>query len=224
VRGHQELGAICALFGWCLVAWSTPTTAAPTLGQPATWRPHDLIVSLRNLPRAYSCDDLWYKFRDILLALGARPDIKILVYQCGREAGELARSPDVHLQFSTPEVLTGAQVRWAQIRAAPETVHLAPGQPASLRGSDCELMRQIKDELLPEVTERVVKVDFACSAPRQSRPPFNITVQTETSVATNPRVSARVSALAERPVLGFRQEQGTHNDRAKRHDHGIPEA
>jgi len=167
--------------------------AAP-LGRPAAWRHHDLIVSLRDLPQRYSCDDLWYKFRDILLALGTRPDIKILVYQCGPQARELARSPQVHLQFSTPEILTGAQARWAEIRAAPETIHLGPGQPASLRDSDCELMRQIKDELLPEMTDRIVSVDLACTARRRS--PFNVTVQAETPVATNPRVAARDSAFS----------------------------
>ena len=201
--------SICVLFGSLAAALSTQTAATTKLGHPAAWRPHDMIVSLSDLPKRYSCDDLWYKFRDILLALGARRDIKILVYQCGPRAGELARSPEVHLRFSTPEILTGTQARWAEIRAAPATIHLSPGQPASLQDSDCELMRQIKDELLPEVAEHIVGVEFACGAPRSSRSPFDITVQTEAPVATNPRVAARAGALlSERIGLWFPAETG----------------
>ncbi|HEY4210774.1 MAG TPA: hypothetical protein VGM84_04805 [Steroidobacteraceae bacterium] len=42
--------------------------------QPATRFGHDLIVRLEHLPKRYSCDDLWYRFRDVLRALGARAD------------------------------------------------------------------------------------------------------------------------------------------------------
>jgi hypothetical protein len=148
------------------------------------------MVSLLNLPRVYSCDDLWFKFRDVLLALGARQDIKILVYRCGRTAGALGHSPAVHLQFSRPELLKGPQSRWAEIEAASETISLSPGQPASLRDSDCELMRQIKDGLLPELTERLISFDFACARPRPSHWPFNVTVEALTPVDGNRRVAA----------------------------------
>ena len=68
--------------------------------QPAEWLQHDLIVSLHNLPRTYSCNDLWYKFRDVLLAIGARADYKILPYDCG------SRSPQVQLNFMLPQALS----------------------------------------------------------------------------------------------------------------------
>lgn len=172
--------------------------AAQQVGQPAVWRPHDLIVSLQDLPKLYSCGDLWYKFRDVLLALGARPDAKILVYQCGKAAGTLTRSPNVHLQFSTPELVKGAQVRWAEIEAASETVTLSPGRPASLGDSDCQLMQQIKDRLLPELTERVISFDLACADLRSRHSLFNITVQALTPVDTNRRVATTDAAPTSR--------------------------
>jgi hypothetical protein len=53
------------------------------------------LVDLHDLPQRYSCDDLWYKFRDVLLAMGGRPDIKILVYRCERGLPDgQARSPE----------------------------------------------------------------------------------------------------------------------------------
>ena len=179
----------------CLAVWSGRTAAAPQVGQPAVWRPHDLIVALHDLPTQYSSDDLWYKFRDILLALGARADTKILAYRCADRVDAAARSPSVHLQFSTPELVKGAQARWAEIDAAPETISLSPGKPASLHDSDCELMRQIKDGLLPELAERIVSFDLDCAAPRPSRWAFNVTVQALTPVHTNARVAARAGDL-----------------------------
>src|ERR1700719_1536202 len=90
----------------CVV--SIPATLASAAGEPssgstgqaALWTAHDLIVNFRHLPKIYSCDALWYKFRDVLRALGARPDLSIVTFQCGRELGSLALSPQVHLYFA----------------------------------------------------------------------------------------------------------------------------
>ncbi len=195
---HRHLILFAAFAVCTIMPWSTPSTAAPQKGQAATWRPHDMIVSLHHLPQRYSCDDLWYKFRDVLLALGARPDMKILVYQCGASAGALGYSPRVHLQFSTPELLDRDEAKWAQMQATTRSVRLTSGQPPSLRDSDCELMRQIKDGLLPEVTQRIVSFDLACAAPRSSRWPFSVTVQAITPVKTASRVAAEVGASSNR--------------------------
>ena len=184
-----------ALLASCVVFLTASAKAAPQVGHPAIWRPHDLIVNLHELPTRYTCDDLWYKFRDVLLALGARSDMRILVYRCADPGGAPAFSPSVHLQFFTPAIVKGDQARWAQIDAVSETISLSPGRPASLRDSDCELMRQMKDGLLPALTQRVLSVDLACASPRPSRWPFNITVQALTPVNANSHVAARVDAF-----------------------------
>lgn len=186
------LTSSCALVAAAFLAiWSAPTLATQPAAQPAALRHRDLIIALHNLPNLYSCDDLWYKFRDVLLALGASPDIKILVYQCGKYAGDLAHSPRVHLRFSTPELLTQSQAHWADLKAAPQSIRLSPGQPPSLRESDCALLRQLKNELLPEISNRITSFDLACETLQPSHRPFNITVQTVIPVNSNPRVATR---------------------------------
>ncbi|HVW70066.1 MAG TPA: hypothetical protein VHB68_13905 [Steroidobacteraceae bacterium] len=196
-----------ALVAAGLVFWSVSTAAgsvstaasvsagaAPQLGQPAVWTNHDLIIALHDLPVQYSCDDLWYKFRDVLLALGAQPTLSILVYQCGNTAGELGRSPKVHLEFATPELVQGAQARWAQLEAAPRKVVLTPGRPASLRESDCELLRQIRDGLLSQLTRLPSGFEPACTG----RPPFKITVRALTPVSPDSRIAANIETLPKR--------------------------
>jgi hypothetical protein len=165
----------------------------------ATWRPYDLIIDLHNLPIRYSCDDLWYKFHDVLLALGARPDLQVLAYRCERGLQtQAARSPRVELRFNLAETVDKSQARWADIIATPTTVRLAPGHPASLHDTDCELLRQMKDELLAALTPstRVVSFDLACAAPDTARWPFNVTVQA-LSAAKQP-MAAQVNPLPRR--------------------------
>jgi hypothetical protein len=183
----------------CTSAWGTESATASQPGHPASWRPYDLILDLHDLPQRYSCDDLWYKFRDVLLAMGARPDVKILVYRCEQGLTDRnARSPRAQLQFSLPELLSPAQSRWTQLQAVTTTVRLAPGHPASLQSSDCALMRQMKDGLLESLSQRVVSFNLACAAPRSARWPFNVTVQALTPSRTSSQVVAQAGAPRQR--------------------------
>ena len=175
-----------------LLSWVAKANSVVQPSRAATWRPYDLIVDLHNLPQRYSCDDLWYRFRDVLLAIGARPDVKILAYRCERSLADgNARSPRVHLQFFMPELLAASQAKWAELEATPTTVRLAPGNPASLLSTDCELLRQMKDGLLASVSQRLVSFNLACAAPQSIRAPFSVTVQALTPSGTSARVVAR---------------------------------
>ena len=176
----------------------TPGSAAPVAGgRPAEWTPHDLIVSFDHLPRIYPCDDLWYKFRDVLRAIGARPDTRILVYQCGHSQGQLAYSPQAHLHFFIPQALAPSQSRWADVNVEPRTILLEPGHPASIRSSDCELLRQMKDGLLAALPDRILNFNLACAAPA-THWPFSVSVEALTPVDGQARVAA-AGAAASKP-------------------------
>jgi hypothetical protein len=180
----------CLLLALAALA-STASLAAPTpVGQPAVWTQHDLLVSFDHLPVLYSCDDLWYKFHDVLLAIGARPDMRILAYQCGKGVGQLAHSPQVHLHFFIPQAVRGAAARWADVNVEPRTIRLAPGHPSSLKASDCELLAQMKDDLLAALPDRILKFNLACEAPATPWP-FSVSVQALTPVAGQARVASR---------------------------------
>jgi hypothetical protein len=171
-----------------LVLASLPVARAvaeDTATRPAVWFPHDLIIDLQNLPKRYSCDDLWYKFRDVLLTIGARPDMRIFPYECN------TRSPRVHLQFSLPQPASGAWLKNASLQATSETKRLEPGHPRSLDAADCALLQQVKDTLLPALPVRVVSYRLTCSAPTSSHPRFYLSVQT---LSTAPRNERQVAA------------------------------
>jgi hypothetical protein len=138
--------------------------ATPAVTVPAEWRSFDIIVTLQALPATYSCDDLWYKFRDVLLTLGARAYMTVTPYHCGASGGSQGRSPSVHVQFQLPQPLHGDATRYEQISAVTRTIRLKPGTPPTLKAGDCELVRQLKSALFDALPVRVTTTDFSCQA------------------------------------------------------------
>ena len=156
-------------YSWLVLAsLVTPIAGA----EPAAWTPHELIVDLHDLPKHYSCDELWYKFRDLLLTLGARQDMEILPYQCE------ANSPRVQLRFSTPRRLQDASAKWSELSAVTRTVRIAPGSPKKLDSDDCVLVSQVKSSLLPYLGDPIISYRLACRAPRETgQPAFVLTAK-----------------------------------------------
>lgn len=161
-------------------------------GQPAFWRTYDILVRLKNLPRTYSCDQLWYEFHGILLRLGARPaSINILPYDCSPTGIGYASSPRVEVGFQFPSfVLPG--VKGAPMKAVERTIRLVPGKPKTLRVSDCRLLRQIEQTLLSTLRVKVDASHFDCSAPASESGNFALTV-------TLPAVAKTASLAAAGP-------------------------
>jgi hypothetical protein len=151
--------------------------ASPHYPAWATWTQKDLIIKLDPLPKRYACNALWYKFRDVLLAMGAKPGLSVLVYPCDGKADLASRDPSVHLQFSMPELLPRAVAGWAQFKAAPRRVELGPGHPASLDAGDCDLLRQMKGALLESLAQRVDHADLVCQPANASTQGFGLDVE-----------------------------------------------
>ncbi|HEY6924169.1 MAG TPA: hypothetical protein VI653_11925 [Steroidobacteraceae bacterium] len=171
-----------------------PATAAPPTAQPATWIAYNLSVDLHNLPTRYSCDELYFKVRDVLLALGTRQDLEVLISRC--EPG--SRSPIARVRFTIPELAGQTSKRGVAVEAAAAIVRLEPGHPASLYAADCELLRQIKDRLLAPIHLLVVSFNLDCAALSSSRPRFNLSVQTLKPL----EVGARVANEPQRELTG----------------------
>ncbi len=197
--------ALFSLLG-ALTVSNTASAEAAAVAQQAVWARHDMVIRLRNLPKRYSCEDLWYKFHDVLLSLGARPDMRILGNQCKQAGSEGGLSPSVHLTFDTPEAVQGSRVGLSDFRALTTKVHLEPGQPRSIDVSDCELLRQMKNSLLVMLSDRVIDYRMACEvppAPESKTARFNLSVE-----ALIPESRARLATRAGppqsmgRPVLG----------------------
>jgi hypothetical protein len=181
-KGHmrRHLGVIVAAvlvpgFVGTAVAASAAQKAVPA-GRPALWRTYDMIVNLQNLPRTYTCNQLWYEFRGILLRLGAWPySVNILPYHCSPSLSGYMRSPDVEVRFQLPIFLSDA-VKSAPAVAIERTIRLAPGEPKTLQTSDCQLLQQIEQMMLTSIQAHVDGDHFDCAAPPPRAATFHVTL------------------------------------------------
>jgi hypothetical protein len=165
------------------------TSAAPPTPVPAEWQTFDILVDFQSLPRTYSCDELWYKFRDVLRNLGARAYMAITPYDCGYRGGGEARSPRVEIKFQLPRPLQGPAVRYAQMSVVERSIRLTPGSPPSLGSQDCEFAKQLGSIFFPALPVSVEKADFRCSA---AMPSYSLVV--------NARVVAPASSAPALPA------------------------
>src|SRR5579864_3165528 len=159
-------------------AVAAPHAGAPTAQTPAQWRSFDLLLDLQNLPRAYTCRELWQRSDELLLALGARHYPQILVYHCGATPEESSRSPQVQLQFQLPQALSPSQSRYADVTVVRRTIVLSPRQLPSFTAADCGLLKQLSSELFPQTPVRVVGAPLECPAPGAARPRYALEVET----------------------------------------------
>lgn len=166
--------ACTCVAGTCVAGPSTPANLPPGT-EWAAWINRVVEVNLQDLPKVYGCDDLWYKVRDILLAIGAREYLSITPYHCGKNAANGGRSPSVEMGFQTLRQVTGKEIYWANTRAVPTTVDLTPGHPQRLDATDCALVEQIGESLFPYLGLKVDKSRFQCEG-QPSAHDFDVSV------------------------------------------------
>lgn len=198
-QGRATAVAVCALALGSVIG-TTPAGAAPTehartsgdaahtnaaTVQPALWRTYDMLVNFHNLPRTYTCDELWYEFHGILLRLGAPAvGISILPYNCSPSPSGDLKSPNVQVRFVLPFMLQPG-LR-GLFTAVDRSVRLAPGEPKTLHASDCQLFQQIDQTLLASLPVKVNDAHFDCSAPppRSGEFAVTLTLPVDTAVAS----------------------------------------
>lgn len=172
---------------WALTAMGAAAAGAAPSGRPALWRTYDMIVNLQNLPRTYTCDELWYEFHGILLHLGAWPySLSILPYHCSPSPSGDLKSPAVEVRFQLPFFLQGEAVKWAPAKAIERSVRLSPGEPKTLHASDCQLLQQISQTLLASLPVRIDEQHFDCSAPPSGSANFKVTLSLPMAVKMPP--------------------------------------
>ena len=176
-RRHRLIGAAVCALGFLGAGAAAGAQGSVPAGKPALWRTYDMIVNLQNLPRTYTCDQLWYEFHAILLRLGAWPySVSILPYHCSPSPSGDLKSPDVEVRFQLPFFLQGVAARSAPSQAVERTIRLAPGEPKMLQTSDCQLLQQIDATMLANIVAHVDSENFHCSAGPPRSANFSVTL------------------------------------------------
>ena len=149
--------------------------------QPANWSTHELDFQYMGFSSRYSCTGLETSVRQILLQLGARDDKSLVTPgACSAIGDRPARISGVHIKATTLQ--TAADANAPPVDAYWKQVTIGGG----LSDADCELMEQVKNEILPLFATRNVKGGGTPCVPHQA-----------TLIA--PRLTLEVLSLPEPP-------------------------
>jgi hypothetical protein len=179
-----------ALAATCLSALALNAMASDA-GIEAVWKPQRVTFSFISTTTFYSCGELEHRLRSVLIVLGAHEDMVVDRRQCAPDRGM-----SLHFTFMSPIEATSENVRALTTFATEEqliarlkdiklpeaedlrrfpaewqSVSLSSDRRLRLRASDCELMEQIRRQLLSHLQLRKVSRRLVCSHGNFARPP-----------------------------------------------------
>ena len=147
-------------------AADTPAVGAqstPFEHQRAVWQERRYSFAFLGFTTTYSCDGLADKLRVLLLAAGARADVKARSGACANGFGRPDKFARADLTFYVLEPADGAASTGAAVvDGVWRPVALASRQPRELGTGDCELVEQFKSNVLPLFATRNVEEHSTC--------------------------------------------------------------
>jgi hypothetical protein len=159
--------------------------AAPASGiVAAVWKVQSLDFAYRGYSTAYSCGALQDRLRAILQTVGARDTLTIQMWNCS----DLSYSARVQITIASPVEATPENVQAlttydskdalvARVRnerldtagdierfpAVWKTISLARDKQLDLEPGDCELVQQLRRDVFPRLSVRIVRDNLHCS-------------------------------------------------------------
>ena len=140
---------------WADAGESTEATGA----QAAVWTPKELSFVFMGFTAHYSCDGLRDKIRHVLGELGARSDFKVDYYGCSSAYGTPDPFPGVRIKMQVLQPAAANDKSAEVVGARWRRTNLRLDKDPVWEASDCELLEQIRQKILPLFATR--NVDFA---------------------------------------------------------------
>ena len=183
-RGCASLAVLFA--GAVLLSAAGRADDAAPAGGAGTWQSHKYSFQFLGFTSTYSCDGLADKLRVILLAAGARSDVKSQPGACASGFGRPDRFARADLTFYT---LAPSDPSAAASAAASPTVKgdwrpiaFAARQPRELGVGDCELIDQFRQQVLPMFTTRNIVNNTTCIPHQDSGSTIDLKFESFTAV------------------------------------------
>jgi hypothetical protein len=203
--GGRRVGILVGLAALLSSAFATAETSEDT-GVDAVWKPQRLAFEYRGYSTLYNCRSLKRKLQDILLSIGAREDLRVSGYACD-EQGSVAR---FEIAFHSPVEATPENVRaltsydsqdeliartrgetlasaedLPRFPAVWKTVSFARDRELRLQPGDCELMQEVRGQILTRMSVRIVADRIRCSSAFGNIGPPRLTVSALVPAQTN---------------------------------------
>jgi hypothetical protein len=163
---HRQVAGLAAVgVLTCASAWANPQSEASAgtgRESAAAWVPKELNFVYRGFTTTYSCDGLQERMRDVLLKLGARPDLRVRGYGCTRLVGpDPFAGVSIKMNVLQPAGKQGGPavpVHWQRVDLLTGLYEHDPVDAAA----DCELIGEIKQKILPLFATRNVDYSATC--------------------------------------------------------------
>jgi len=140
-------------------AGAAESAAAPTDSQAAVWTPKELTFVFMGFTAHYSCDGLRDKIRHVLSELGARSDFKVDYHGCSSPYGRPDPFPGVRIRMQVLQPAAADDKSAEVVGARWRRTNLRLDRDPLWEATDCELLEQIRQKILPLFATR--NVDFA---------------------------------------------------------------
>lgn len=155
------LSATVMLWGVGLTAIAEPAASGGTHDMSAVWTPKEVEFKYQGVTALYTCDGLRRRVKDILLGLGARHDLQVRTLGCTRRiAPERFPSVSIRMNVLQPAGQSGSET----VPAHWQKVDVLARHDAVNAAADCELIRQIREKVLPLFATRDVDYSAICQA------------------------------------------------------------
>lgn len=174
----------------------------------AVWKAQQVNFEYRGYSTTYSCRSLEDKLTMILRTVGAREDVQLRSYVCDEQLG-IARfqvsmqSPVVASEENVREITSHdskdeliARVNGEKLASAADverfpavwkTVSFSRDRTLRLERGDCELVQQLRQQILPRMSIQVVKDNLRCSSSLGNVGPPRLTVSALVPAPARPR-------------------------------------
>jgi hypothetical protein len=163
-RWHMQIaGAVAAC---CLAGAAVADETTPDGPQSAAWTQKELLFRYQGFTTKYSCDGLEEKVRRALLQLGARKkDLQVRGSGCASPYGRPDPFAAVRIKMSVlqPQSQAATDDKHKPVSAHWTAVDLKLSDFGQLNSSgECELVEQIKTNIVPLFTARNVQLRQTC--------------------------------------------------------------
>jgi hypothetical protein len=180
---------LAAILAGALVV-STASLADDSAGGPGAWQSHKYTFQFMGFTSTYSCDGLADKLRIVLLAAGARADVKSVPGACASGFGRPDKFARADLTFYTLAPADSGTTAGASVRGVWRPVTFAARRPRELGVGDCELMEQFRQQVLPMFTTRNVVSNTTCIPYQESGSNIDLKFEAFTAVPLKKHATA----------------------------------
>jgi hypothetical protein len=158
----------------------------PSAREPANWQKHEYSFEFMGFTSTYSCDGLADKLKVLLIAAGARHDVKSQPGACASGFGRPDKFSRASLTFYTlaPAGANTPAPEGKPVEGTWRPVSISDRSPRELSTGDCELIEQFRNTVLPMFTTRNIEDRTTCIPHQESGSVINLRFET---FATVPR-------------------------------------